>query len=444
METVDVVKASFRTENAGTKDDPYIINCNRNTKVSKGFLERIRTTGTYAELCVYDDNSNFIYKWIVNRETIGKKASAEWTVSQGITEDKEKGTLSLDTSVEQFGRFSIVISTGADSSDDSADGSDKTDDIDNGGDVDIPDDGDLDDNDAGTDVTPADPSQTGNTSSGSEDYMYSRAEIKKMISEKEDEIKKLKLDLKSAKLDYNNALKKKTDGKVVATIDGVVKKIGTVGDAAAGGDNSDDVDGKDDKDITDSSTDYSGGSSDDDAFAIIEGEGGVSVTFSVGELNLDKAAVGNTVKVNSYNTGMSIDAEITNISGEPASYSASNWGDNPNSSTYTVEAKLSDSTDFNVGDWVGVSFVSDTTASDSVYLPIHYVRQENGNYYIMKADKDGRLVKSYIKTGKIMYGTNIEVKGGLSMKDKICFPYGKDVKEGVRTKETDKVLYPEY
>lgn len=97
-----------------------------------------------------------------------------------------------------------------------------------------------------------------------------------------------------------------------------------------------------------------------------------------------------------------------------------------------------------MGDWVGVSFVNDTTTSDSVYLPIHYVRQENGNYYIMKADKDGRLVKSYIKTGKIMYGTNIEVKGGLSMKDKICFPYGKDVKEGVRTKETDKVLYPEY
>lgn len=73
METVDVVKASFRTENAGTKDDPYIINCNRNTKVSRAFLERIKTAGAYAELCVYDDNSNFIYKWIVNHETMGKR-----------------------------------------------------------------------------------------------------------------------------------------------------------------------------------------------------------------------------------------------------------------------------------------------------------------------------------------------------------------------------------
>ena len=54
------------------------------------------------------------------------------------------------------------------------------------------------------------------------------------------------------------------------------------------------------------------------------------------------------------------------------------------------------------------------------------------------------MLKKIQSIGKIMYGTNIEVKGGLSMKDKICFPYGKDVKEGVRTKETDKVLYPEY
>ena len=414
--------------------------------MSKAFLERLYATGTYSELCVYDDNSNFIYKWIVNRETLSGKALSDWTVSDGITEDKETGMLALDTSVPQFGKFSIVVPKNSDADgDDSSDDIDDTDDID---DVDNPDDdtdytGDVDI----PDTTPTTPSQTtDNTDPTSDDYQYSRAEIKKMITEKEDEIKSLKIDLKSAKLDYNDALKKKTDGKVVATIDGVVKKIGSVSDAAANGDGdtSDDADYSDDMDITDGSMDYSGDSSDDDAFAIIEGEGGVSVTFSVGELNLDKAEVGNTVMVNSYNTGMSIDAEITKINSEPVSYSAYNWGDNPNSSTYTVEAKLSDSTDFNVGDWVGISFVSDTTTSDSVYLPIHYVRQENGNYYIMKADKDGRLVKSYIKTGKIMYGSNIEVKAGLSMKDKICFPYGKDVKEGVRTKETTEVLYPEH
>lgn len=80
--------------------------------------------------------------------------------------------LSLDTSVEQFGKFSIVVPAGSDRSDDSADDSDDTV---NGGDVDISDNGDYDDNDAGIDVTPADPSQTDGANSGSEDYMHSRA-----------------------------------------------------------------------------------------------------------------------------------------------------------------------------------------------------------------------------------------------------------------------------
>ena len=44
--------------------------------IQEAFLERIKTTGLCGALR-YDDNSNFIYKWIVNRETIGKKALAE-------------------------------------------------------------------------------------------------------------------------------------------------------------------------------------------------------------------------------------------------------------------------------------------------------------------------------------------------------------------------------
>ena len=82
-------------------------------------------------------------------------------------------------------------------------------------------------------------------------------------------------------------------------------------------------------------------------------------------------------------------------------------------------------------------------SSNSVYLPIHYVRQEGGDYYIMKADEDGKLKKQYVKVGQIMYGYMIEIKGGLSYKDKICFPYGKEVKEGTKTRETTEILMPE-
>ena len=73
-----------------------------------------------------------------------------------------------------------------------------------------------------------------------------------------------------------------------------------------------------------------------------------------------------------------------------------------------------------------------------------YVRQEGGEYYIMKADKDNKLTKQYVKTGQISYlGAYIEIKGGLTKNDKLCFPYGTDVKEGVRTKETTETIDPE-
>ena len=272
-----------------------------------------------------------------------------------------------------------------------------------------------------------------------ENYMYSKADLAEMIKMKEDDLKELKLNLKQAKLEYEQAKKKKADGKVVAELDGVVKKIGSVDDAAAA--RSDETpDEEFGEEYFGDETDYS----DDDAFAVIEGEGGVSVTFGISELKLDQVHIGDTINVMSYDSGFTSLATISEIEKKPASYTAQNWNDNPNASTFNVRASLDDASGFSMYDWLSITLDSTASAenSDSVYLPIHYVRKENGNYYIMRAGKDGRLEKRYIKTGKIMYGYEIEVTAGISMKDKICFPYGKDVKEGVKTKDSDTVLYP--
>ena len=62
---------------------------------------------------------------------------------------------------------------------------------------------------------------------------------------------------------------------------------------------------------------------------------------------------------------------------------------------------------------------------------------------MMKADENDRLTKQYVSVGQTMYGYYIEVTGGLDVKnDRICFPFGTDVKEGVRTQESTEVLYP--
>ena len=187
-------------------------------------------------------------------------------------------------------------------------------------------------------------------------------------------------------------------------------------------------------------------SEDDNAFAIIEGKGGVEVVCEVPELSLAKLPVGSVLNVQSYQNGAFTEAEVVSVEEEPSAYSADPWRANPNSSMYKLHAKLKDSSEFVIGNGVSVTLPQtqdDSGKSKSVYLPIHYVRQEAGDYYVMKADENDRLVKQYVSVGQILWGYYIEVTGGLDVKnDRICFPFGTDVKEGVKTQESTEVLYP--
>ena len=189
-------------------------------------------------------------------------------------------------------------------------------------------------------------------------------------------------------------------------------------------------------------------SEDDNAFAIIEGAGGVEVVCEVAELSLAKLPVGAILNVQSYQNGAFTEAEVTSIENEPISYSTYNWGTNPNSSMYKLHAKLRDSSDFVIGNGVNVTMTKQQesqSSGNSVVLPIHYVRQEGGDYYIMKADENDRLVKQYVSVGKNLWGYYIEVTGGLDLKnDRICFPFGTDVKEGVKTQDSTEILQPTY
>ena len=45
-------------------------------------------------------------------------------------------------------------------------------------------------------------------------------------------------------------------------------------------------------------------------------------------------------------------------------------------------------------------------------------------------------MKQYVVTGKTLWGQAVEIVSGLSLDDRIAFPYGKNVKEGVKVKES--------
>jgi hypothetical protein len=79
--------------------------------------------------------------------------------------------------------------------------------------------------------------------------------------------------------------------------------------------------------------------------------------------------------------------------------------------------------------------VSDGSSEDVFTIPLQFVKKEDGQRYVMK-DVDGKLVKTYVSTGKIYWGYEIEITGGLSQSDYIAFPYLEDSVEGVRTKKS--------
>ena len=102
---------------------------------------------------------------------------------------------------------------------------------------------------------------------------------------------------------------------------------------------------------------------------------------------------------------------------------------------------LSETSGFKNNQSVSINLSSNEVSTDKLYIPKAYIREENGEYFVFIADERGRLKKQVIETGAIMYGYYQEVKNGLTTEDLIAFPYGKDVKEGVKTKESETPSY---
>ena len=133
-------------------------------------------------------------------------------------------------------------------------------------------------------------------------------------------------------------------------------------------------------------------------------------------------------------------AEITEISQYPSeSSSGGYYGEgNPNVSNYPFTAYIKDAAGLSNGEYVDLSITPVSTGEEmnSIYIEKAYVREENGQSYVLKVGEDDRLVKQYVQTGKTLYGSSIEIKAGISEADRIAFPYGKTAKEGIKAVES--------
>lgn len=378
----------YTLENAvqgdGSAAQPYLFLCERDTIVKMDLLLLLQQHGSHAVFQVTTDG----YQWLVDGTTLPASLT-DWTVSQGVTIGQD-GTLSVDFHQVLYGTFQIA-----------GNGSD---------DMLLPDDEGNEDFDF--DEEWLDDGIWGEDSE-SDDYLYTAQELAAMIQKQQSKIKTLEFSKKSADLAYESALKKQDDGMERSLIDGVVTELHT--------------------DLTDKEAETK-------PYLVIQGSGGLQVQGTVSEWNLPKLQIGTEMNVMSYDTGDSFTVKVTEIEDVPVTDSSAPYNENPNNSMYRFQAETEEQYDIAVGSWLSLSFMEETSSS-YFYLPLQYVREENGQYYVMKANDQNRLVKQPVQTGKIRYGAEIEIKSGVEETDRICFPYGKDVKEGVRTKDTDEVQW---
>lgn len=451
VKLIDKVSSLAQAEEED-ENGALVFYCSEKAAVDRNIMGALIISHKTALLNVCDESGTLLYTWYLDGANTPKELIEDWNVADGVEKTDESVSFN-SLKFKAHGIFQVPADNKVpDDGDDGDDGDDSgIDDTD----PDDSDDTDIDDTDPGDDYTPDDNSGD-DGDSGDENYMYSRKELANMISEKETEIKSLKLDLKSAKLEYKNSLKQKKDGKVVAEQDGIVTRAGDDDDADSGSDASDDNgDGMDDGsgafDAIDSSysdgdysdEDYSDEKTSDNGdkpYITVRGSKKTRININVGEMNLDKFQEGAVVQGMSYDTSESFSAKVLSIDPEPVSYSSNNYSGNPNSSTYSVLAEVQeDDVTFSADNYLSVTIPQTDTDSGGMYLPLQYVRKDGANYYVMKADKKGKLKKQYVATGKVIWGSYIEIKKGISDSDMICFPYGKNVKEGVKTRETDSV-----
>ena len=235
---------------------------------------------------------------------------------------------------------------------------------------------------------------------------YSKEELNKAIGEKEREIATAGLDIREADLKIKKVEQKLQDETIRSTINGVVKKVG----------------------------DPLKGEINGEPFIVVESSGGVYIKGYLSEDMLGKVKPGQVVSGMVYESMMPFQAEVKEVSPYPADdYAMYN---NREVTYYPFTAFIQDSTGLKDREMVTMDLPQEDGAISGIFLSKEYVRSKDGEDYVLKEGKNGKLVKQPVRTGRTFYGSLIEIKEGVTKEDYVAFPYGKKVKEGAKAKKS--------
>lgn len=242
-------------------------------------------------------------------------------------------------------------------------------------------------------------------------------DLNKAILEKAQAVKEQEVNLKVAKLKLDKKLAELGDGNVYAEFDGTVKAVRDPDEAY----------------------------NNSEAVVELSGGGGYYVTGTLSEMDLGSVQVGDSVSISSWMTGAACEGTIVSIDDYPTS-NGNNWGDgNSNVSYYPFKVFVTEDANLQPNDYVDIQYQKDTSAEESgssLYLQSMFIRTDNGKSYVMARGEDGRLEQRWVQTGRDLWGSYTQIRGGLTIDDYVAFPYGRDVVESAHTQEaTTDQLY---
>ena len=234
---------------------------------------------------------------------------------------------------------------------------------------------------------------------------YSAQELQQMITDKNAALQELQRDLSAARIKLQRDRLTAQTGEVRASSAGTVTFVGDPSAVSVGG-----------------------------TIITVRGELNGTVTAYIDEFSLPSVLPGAVVYVYSYETGASFTATVQTIGDRPAE---DMYWYGENVSYYPVTCVADDpDVELNVGESCGVTLMDANADGDTFYLPMAFVREDADGYYVY-LDNGGRLEKRYIKTGVILWGSEIAVLDGVTLDDAIAFPYGPAAHNGAHTRKGD-------
>lgn len=245
---------------------------------------------------------------------------------------------------------------------------------------------------------------------------YTRESAQKRLSDLQKDLAEMQLDRRQLEIDHENSKRRLNDATVYSTIEGTVTGLLDPEYAQRSG----------------------------EPVMTVTGGDGYYVRGTVSELNLDSVQVGQRVDIMSWYSGIQCQGEIVEVGTYPADSSVGGGSSNISYYPFTVyvpaEYKLIE------GEYVEMTLVnSGSSERETIYLDRAYIREDEdtGLPYVYIADvmNDDRLLRVDVQTGGLLWGSYVEITAGLSGSEYIAFPYGSDVREGVRTEKQENPYY---